>query len=148
MKTLIAALLLAVAAPSHAGSPLAGRLDLSSPPSVGGWQSLKSADQAFGVSKRLLHLDYKGQSLVNLSVFAGITKPMLTEPATPIRFLGGDVVQLPGSDLDWALGTNWGSQWLPKLKTGVLFAHDLSRISKTHLFGEFWGVGAAYPIGG
>jgi len=147
MKKLIAALLLAVAAPSFASSPLAGRLDLSSMPSIGAWQSLTSADQAVGVSKRLFHMDYAGQPLVNLSVFAGVSKPMV-EPATPVRFLAGDVIQVPGSTLDWALGTDWGSKWLPKLKTGILFAHDLSRLSKTHLFGDFIGIGAAYPIGG
>lgn len=128
-------------------SPLAGKLDLTSLPSIGAWQSITSADQALGVSKRLFHLDYAGQALVNISVFAGATKPMLSEPAAPIRFLGGDVIQVPGSTLDWILGTKWGSAWAPRLKTGILFAHDLSRISKTHLFGEFQGIGISYLLG-
>ncbi len=147
MKTLTAALLL-IAAPAFASSPLAGRLDLASGPTFGAWQSLTSVDQAVGLSKRVLHLDYAGTPLLNLSVFAGVSKHMLSEPAAPVRFLAGDVVQVPGSDLDWALGTNWGAQWLPKLKTGILFAHDLSRLTKTHLFGDFIGIGASYPIGG
>lgn len=132
---------------ARAGSPLAGRLDLTSLPAVGAWQSLKSPEEAIGVSKRLFHLDYADQPLVNLSLFAGASKPVV-EPPAPMRFLAGDVVQVPGSTLDWALGTKWGDAWLPKLKTGVLFAHDLSRLAKTHLFGDFIGVGVAYPIGG
>ncbi len=146
LNRLIAGLLIFTPSVAFA-SPWAGKLDMTSLPAIGGWQSLKSADQAFGATKRLFHADYNGNVLVNISVFAGVTKPMLTEPATPIRFLAGDVIQVPGSTLDWALGTKWGSAWAPKLKTGILFAHDLSRIAKTHLFGEFVGIGASYPLG-
>lgn len=145
-RTLVAAVML-LASAAHASIPLAGRLDLPSMPSVGAWQSLTSVDQAFGVSKRLFHIDYAGQPLVNISLFAGVTKP-LSSPPTPVRFLAGDVIQVPGSALDWALGTKLGDAWLPKLKVGVLFAHDLSRLAKTHLFGDFVGVGAAWPLGG
>lgn len=130
----------------HASSPLAGRLEFSSPASFGLWQSLTSADQAMGISKRFFHLDYAGQALVNISIFAGVSKPIV-EPATPTRFLAGDVIQIPGSTLDWALGTKWGDAWLPPLKTGVLFAHDLSRISTTHLKPDFIGIGATWPFG-
>ena len=133
--------------PARAASPLAGRLALDPSPNFGAWQSLTSADQATGFSERFFHVDYAGQPLVNVSAFAGITKP-ITQAAAPIRFLAGDVVAVPGSTLDWALGTKWGDAWLPKLKTSVLFAHDLSRLSKTHLFGDFIGIGATYPIGG
>lgn len=147
MKKLLAVLLLSVAAPSHASSPLAGKLDLDSLPSIGMWQSVTSVDQAVGVSKRLVHLDYAGQPLVNVSLFAGVTKPVFTTPEAPARILAGDIFQVPGSTLDWALGTKMGDAWLPRLKTGVLFAHDLSRLSKTHLFGEFQGVGISYPFG-
>lgn len=146
IKCLIAALF--VFAPAAAfSSPLAGKLDLTSLPSIGAWQSVTSADQAVGVSKRFFHADYNGNILVNVSLFAGVTKPMLTEPATPIRFLGGDVIQIPGSTLDWALGTKWGDAWAPRLKTGILFAHDLSRLNKTHLFGDFHGIGISYLLG-
>lgn len=146
MKIIITALILATAIPARASIPLAGKLDLSEIPSVGAWQSLTSADQAFGISKSIFHLDYAGQPLVVLSLFAGVTKPIV-QPALPVRFLGGDIIQVPGSTLDWALGTSWGKKWLPRLKTGVLFAHDLSRISKTHLFGDFIGIGASYAVG-
>lgn len=131
---------------ARASGPLAGRLDLTSPPAIGAWQSLTSADQAVGVSKRLFHVDYAGQPLINVSIFAGASKPVV-QPAVPVRFLAGDIVQVPGSLLDWALGTKWGAAWLPNLKTGVLFAHDISRVSKTHLFGDFQGIGAAWAFG-
>ena len=149
MKKLIAALFVALAAavPSHASSPLAGRLDLTSLPALGAWQSLTSADQAVGVSKRFFHVDYAGQPLLNVSVFAGGSKP-ITAPAAPVRFLAGDVIQVPGSTLDWALGTKWGDAWAPNLKTGVLFAHDLSRLAAAHLAPDFIGVGASWPFGG
>ncbi len=144
MKNLIAVLLLAVAAPSHAA--LAGRLDLVSLPSFGAWQSLTSIDQAVGVSKRFFHADYDGNVLVNLSLFAGATKPVV-EPAIPMRILAGSVVAVPGSTLDWALGTKWGDAWLPRLKTGILFAHDLSRLAHAQIKPDFIGIGASYLIG-
>ncbi len=147
MKTTIAALFLIVATSARAAIPLAGRLDLDSMPSVGAWQSLTSVDQAVGLSKRVFHADYSGQVLVNVSVFAGVTKPV-AEPATPIRFLAGTVIAVPGSTLDWALGTKMGDAWLPRLKTGVLFAHDLSRLAAAHIKPDFIGVGASYAIGG
>ncbi len=128
-------------------SPLSGKFDLTTLPAIGAWQSVTSADQALGVSKRFFHADYNGNVLVNVSLFAGATKPMLTEPATPIRFLAGDVIQVPGSTLDWALGTKWGAAWAPRLKTGILFAHDATRLAKTHLFGEFQGIGVSYLLG-
>lgn len=145
-KAMLVIFMTACAVSARASSPLAGRLDLDSLPSLGAWQSLTSTDQAFGLSKRLFHLDYAGQPLVNVSIFAGASKPALTEPATPVRFLAGDVIQVPGSTLDWALGTKWGDAWLPKLKTGVLFAHDLSRLAAAHFAPDFIGVGASYPL--
>lgn len=146
MKKILIAVIMALAVQSHSSS-LAGKLDMTTLPSIGAWQSLTSVDQAIGVSKRFFHADYNGQVLVNVSIFAGVTKPMLTEPATPVRFLAGDVIAVPGSTLDWALGTKFGDAWLPKLKTGVLFAHDLSRLAVAHLKPDFIGVGAAYPFG-
>lgn len=141
---IFAAALICFSAPVHA--QLAGHFDLTTPPAIGAWQSLTSIDQAVGVSKRLLHLDYAAQPLINVSVFAGASKP-LVEPATPVRFLAGDVIQIPGSALDFALGTKWGDAWIPNLKTGVLFAHDLSRLASSHLTPDFIGIGAMYPFG-
>ncbi len=126
----------------------AGKIDLTPDFALGTWQSLKSADEAFGLSKRVWHLDKGGQTLVNVGLFAGVQKPIFTAPGSAPRFLGGDIIGVPGSTLDWALGTKWGDAWAPRLKTGVLFAHDLTRIAKTHLFGDFIGIGASYLLGG
>ncbi len=98
------------------------------------------------MSKRLWSLSKGGYLLLNVGVFAGIEKPLVPLAGSPVRFLAGDVIQVPGSALDWALGTKWGDAWVPNLKTGVLFAHDLSRLSKTHLFGDFIGIGGSYQF--
>jgi hypothetical protein len=141
------ALVQAAAASIPAGK-WAGKADLALNVSLGTWQSLKSTDQAFGISKRFFHLDKGGQTLVNVGLFAGVQKPIFTAPSSTPRVLGGDIIGVPGSTLDWALGTKWGDAWAPRLKTGVLFAHDLTRLAKTHLFGDFIGIGASYLIGG
>lgn len=124
----------------------AGKLDLTTTVALGTWQSLKSTDQAFGLSKRFWHLDKGDKTLVNVGLFAGVQKPVFTAPGSAPRFLGGSIIGVPGSTLDWALGTKWGEAWVPNLKTGVLFAHDLTRIAKTHLFGDFIGIGASYQF--
>lgn len=142
---LVAAALLA-ALPSRA--QWAGRLDLTSPPTLGAWQSLRSADQAFGLSKRLFHLDCGDQVALNVGVFGGASKPLLTAPAGGARALGGLTVAVPGSTLDWALGTAWGAAWLPRLKTGVLCAYDLTRLRALKAVPDFVGVGAAWAFGG
>lgn len=147
MKSFLAIALLMLAVSARAAGPISGHLDLSTLPTIGAWQSLTSVDQAVGISKRVFHLDWDGQTLINVSAFGGVTKPMLTEPATPLRFLAGDVIAIPGSVLDWALGTKWGDAWLPKLKTGVLFAHDVSRFGNLKLKPDFIGIGAMMPFG-
>lgn len=147
MKNLLLTFAILLPISAHA-SPWSGKLDLVTLPSIGAWQSLTSTDQAIGVSKRFFHLDYSAQPLINVSLFGGGMKPMLSEPSAPVRFLAGDVISVPGSTLDWALGTKWGDKWIPNLKTGILFAHDVSRLSKTHLFGDFQGIGAMWPFGG
>ncbi len=116
-------------------------------PSIGAWQSLTSADQALGLSKRVFHIDADAQPLVNMALFGGVSKPMLSEPATPARPLGGMTFAVPGSTLDWALGTNWGDKFVPALKTGILAAYDLTRIKQLHINPSFLGIGAAYPFG-
>ena len=173
MKTLIAALFVALAAaPLHAQSlptvsgtaqdPVAlaqaavaaippgawvGKLDLTRDFAVGGWQSLKSADEAYGVSKRFWSLNKGGQDLLNVGLFAGVNKPLVPLAASPLKFLGGATIAVPGSTLDWALGTNWGAQWVPALKTGVLCAYDLSRPKALKAVPDFVGIGASYLIG-
>lgn len=125
-----------------------GRIDRTSPPSIGGWQSLKSADQAFGVSKRVYYVDTDGQPVLNLGLFAGVSKPLFSEPAAAPHALGGVTVAVPGSALDWALGTKWGDAWLPALKTGLLCAYDLTRLKALKAVPDFVGVGASWTFGG
>jgi hypothetical protein len=121
-----------------------GRLDLTPDFGAGAWQSVKSPDQAYGVSKRLFMLQKGGNDLLNLGLFVGVNKPLVPLAGSPLRFLGGATIAVPGSTLDWALGTNWGSQWAPALKTGVLCAYDLTRIKQVKAVPDFVGIGATY----
>jgi hypothetical protein len=144
MKSLITVLMLA-AAPSFA-SPWAGKLDLSSIPAAAAYQSLTSADQAFGFQKHVWGLEYDGQEMMSLSVQASIVKPTLS--AESPRFVAGPVIAVPGSLLDWTLGTTWGQQWLPKAKTGFTAAPDVTRLNDISVRNTFFGFGIAYPVGG
>lgn len=146
MKKLL--LVVALLTPSLSHAAWTGRMDWTSLPSYGAWQSVTSADQAVGLSKHFWTLAKDQSPLLNLGLFAGVSKPMLSDPSASTRFLGGSNVAVPGAALDWALGTSWGQKWLPKLKTGMVFAHDLSRPSQLHWKPDFIGVGASYPIGG
>lgn len=146
---LTAALALLLPAISHA-SPWAGKLDLNSAPAIGAWQSVTSADEAVGLSKHLWSLNKGDQAVLNLGVFGGVSKPMLAglpDLSVAPTFLAGVTAQVPGSALDWALGTKMGDAWLPKLKTGILLADDLTRPRQLHLRPTFVGVGLAYPLG-
>lgn len=131
----------------NARAQWAGKLDMSSPPSFGAWQSVTSAEQAVGLTRRAGHLDYGQHVVTNAGVFIGVSKPALTEPSSPARPLGGFTFAVPGSTLDWALGTDWGARWAPRLKTGLLFAYDLTRVNALRLRPNFVGVGATYPWG-
>lgn len=146
MRTL-AALLVFVALPARA-VVITGRFDASTPPAFGAWQSVVSADQAIGVSKPIYHIAVNSVEAVRLGLFLGGSKPLLSDPPAPIAFLGGLVVTVPGSLLDLALGTHMGDLWVPRLKTGVLLADDLTRPSQLHLRPSFAGIGAAWPFGG
>lgn len=130
-----------------ARAAVVGRLDFTTAPALGAWQSLTSVDQAVGLSKRVWHLDKDEQELVRLGIFGGVFKPMFSEPAAAPHALGGFTLAVPGSLLDWALGTSWGQAWLPKLKTGLLGAYDLTRPSALHARPSFFGFGLAYPLG-
>jgi hypothetical protein len=146
MKTLIAAVLLFAAIPSHA-AVIAGKIDLTTLPAIGVWQSLQSTDQAIGVSKRFFHVDADAQPLLNVGLFAGGTKPLLSNAGQTTRFLMGETIGVPGSTLDWALGTTWGDKWVPQLKTGILIAHDWSRIHAMHILPDFIGAGVTWLWG-
>lgn len=133
---------------SNARAQWAGKLDLVSLPTIGAWQSVQSVEQAFGVSKRWFHLDTSGQTVLNVGVFGGVSKPLLSEPSAAPHALGGLTFAVPGSTLDWALGTNWGDMWLPRLKTGLLAAYDLSRFKTLHVVPGFVGIGGQWMFGG
>lgn len=123
-----------------------GRLDLSKDFQLGGWQSLKSTDEAYGISKRVWHLDKGNQTLLNVGLFVGVDKPLVPLASSSPKFLGGATIAVPGSTLDWALGTKMGDAWAPNLKTGVLCAYDLSRIKQIGLVPDFVGIGASYKF--
>lgn len=132
---------------STARAQWAGKLDATSLPSIGAWQSVRSLDQAFGVSKRAFHIDSGAQPVLNVCLFGGVSKPVFSSPASTPHALGGLTFAVPGSALDWALGTTWGDMWLPRLKTGVLAAYDLTRVKALHIDPSFIGIGAAWPFG-
>ena len=122
----------------------AGKLDLTKDFALGGWQSLKSADEAYGISKPVWSLLKGGQPILNVGLFAGIDKPLVPLASSSPKFLGGLTVAVPGSTLDWALGTNMGAQWVPALKTGLLCAYDVSRPKALKAVPDFVGIGASY----
>lgn len=126
---------------------ISGKLDLTSLPSYGVWQSVTNTNEAIGVSKHLYSVLIGTQPLVAVGVFVGAYKPMLTQPAAPLGVLGGATVAVPGSLLDWAMNTTMGSQWLPLLKTGMLFSWDITRPNELHPAPSFIGVGASYAVG-
>lgn len=128
--------------------PWNGRLDRSlSDFRLGGWQSLKSLDQAYGVSKPVWALNKGDEPLLNFGLFAGVKKPLDPLVSSSPRFLAGETVAIPGHAFDWALGTNMGSYWLPKAKAGILIAHDWTRPSQLKLCPDFVGVGLTYGFG-
>lgn len=127
--------------------PWAGRLDLKSPPTLAAYQSFTSYDQAFGLQKNVWSL-YKGPyEVVRLGVFGGYYKPVFSSPNQSPRSIGGPTVLVPGSVLDWAMGTNYGAAWLPSLKTGILLGYDLTRIKALGIKPDFAGPGITYAWG-
>ncbi len=129
--------------------PWNGRLDKNwTDFHLGGWQSLKSLDQAYGVAKPVWSLNKGEQPLLNLGFFAGVQKPLDPLASSSLRVLAGETIQVPGSALDWALGTKMGSYWLPKAKAGLLIAHDWTRPSAMHLAPDFVGLGLTWLMGG
>jgi hypothetical protein len=143
MKKLIAFIALFLAAISHA-SPWAGKIDTSIIPYASAYQSFTDSRQALGFEKRVVSLNYNGNEVAKLGLFGGEASSVGTAP----KVIGGPTFALPGSLLDWALGTTWGQQWLPKLKTGVTASYDIVRPSQAHLKPDFYGFGIMYPVGG
>lgn len=143
MKT-IALLLIALAAPLHA--EVDGKFAWSTP-AVGAWQSLTNADQALGLKEDLWTIHVNHQPLCVFGLEASVTKPAISSPDDPVRFVGGPTLSVPGSLLDWTLGTTWGQQWLPKAKAGLTAAPDVTRLNAIGFKNTFFGFGITYPVG-
>ncbi len=145
MKYLIAVLMFA---PTLAvAATVTGHSDLSVMPAILGAQSFTSVDQAIGVQKPLFHMEINAQPALNLGLFVGGKKPLLSSAGDPTTFLGGITVCVPGSLLDFALGTKMGDTWIPRLKTGILLADDLTRPNAMHLNPTFAGLLGSYTFG-
>lgn len=139
MKGIIAAVLLFLPCLASA-SPWVGKIDLALNISPAAYQSLTDTDQAFGFGKRLWHLDRSGVETLNVGLFAGAAR-------SDERVLAGPTIAIPGSLLDSLLGTKMGDTWIPRLKTGILIAYDITRPSTIKLRPSFSGFGVMYPIG-
>lgn len=136
--------LAAANAPKLAAGPWSGKFDFTSWPYPSVYQSFTSLDQAVGFEKHVWSL-YKGNvELFRMGAFGGLYKPMLTEPRQSPRSLGGVTAQVPGSALDWALGTHWGAEFVPALKSSVIIAADLTRFNDIGWRNTFYGVGLSY----
>ena len=124
-----------------------GRFDRNPDFHIGGWQSLKSLDQAYGISKPVWSLNKGDTQILVVGLFAGVKKPLDPLASSGVRFLAGETVVVPGHAFDWALGTKMGSYWLPKAKAGLLIAHDWSRPKALKLVPDFVGLGLTYGFG-
>ena len=136
-------------AKSLPSGPLRGKLDFNVPPTLGAWQSFTSADQAVGASEPAWHLEKGGQDLLNLGVAAAIKVHDVNGAGVPVAsFFLGETIQVPGSVIDWALGTKMGDTWVPRLKTGFLVAYDmwhLKEVAQKNGAPSFVGGGISYP---
>lgn len=144
MKILLVVLL---AMASSARAEVDGKLVLGSP-SLGAWQSLDSADQAIGLKEDILLVHVNGQPLVVFGWQASVEKHMVSSVGDPVRFISGPTLAVPGSLLDWTLGTSWGQKWLPKAKVGLTAAPDVTRLNSIGFKNTFYGFGLTYPVGG
>lgn len=134
------------AEPLPAG-PWAGKLRLHELPSVAVAQSLLTADQAIGVHKDLWSL-YKGPyEILRVGGFAGLYKPLLTKQSEGPHELVGATMLVPGSALDWAMGTKYGDEWLPALKSGLLCGYDATHPKTIRLRPDFVGALLEYKLG-
>ena len=128
---------------------VAGAWDLKTLPNLAAFQSITTAEQEIGFAKPVWHLEASGQALLNLGLFAGAEANDAGKPVFGRNSMNlGPTAQVPGSSLDWLLGTKMGSAWLPKLKTGVYAGYDLLAPSSIKLKPNFIGFGIAYPVFG
>lgn len=127
--------------------PWAGKSQLWSLPSVALAQSFTTTDQAVGIHKDLWSLYKGGYEVVRVGAFGGFYKPIFTSNGKGPRSLAGATVLVPGSALDWAMGTNYGEKWLPALKSGILVAYDASRPKALGWSPDFVGALLSYKLG-
>lgn len=125
------------------------KLDLKSLPSAAAYQSFTSLQQVIGLEKPLVSLNTTGDyahEILHFGINVSIRVDDRLKPfGTP---LGGPTFHLPGSVLDWALGTKWGESWLPKLKTGLFAGYDIFHPNDIKLKPSFAGFGVSYPVFG
>lgn len=124
----------------------AGKLDFKTL-SPGFYQSLYNSDSAYGVGLKAWHLDKGDKEVLNTGLFLGIHRQGAVLAGAPIKDFGGATFAIPGSALDWALGTNMGATWVPRLKTGIMAGYDLFRPRNLHARPDFVGFGIHYPVG-
>ena len=145
MTKLLAVLMFLASAASAQEAPwykhFAGKLDLTNDFALAAYQSVTSPDEVVGVGKRLVYLNHNGTDILNLGAFGGVNR-------MDNHGMAGPTGQVPGSALDWALGTKMGDTWLPKLKTGMFFGWDVTRPHEMKAQPSFIGVGVNYAIGG
>lgn len=125
--------------------PWVGKSQLSALPSLALAQSCTSTDQALGIHKDLWSLYKGGYEIVRVGGFGGFYKPLFTSSGP--RSLAGGTVLVPGSALDWALGTNYGDKYLPALKSGILVAYDVTRPKSLSWNPNFIGPILSYKLG-
>ncbi len=131
---------------TFAQGPWAGKLNKKFDPSPAAYQSATSLKQAIGLEKSVWSL-YKGYAeIVRVGVFAGVYKPFFTTPNVTPSILGGGTLFVPGSALDWAMGTNLGATWIPRLKTGWLLSWDVTHPKTMHAKPDFTGPGISYSF--
>lgn len=122
----------------------AGKLDFKTL-TPGAYASVYNTDSVEGVGLRAWHLDKGTQDILNVGLFVGIHRYGVL--GTPTKGIGGGTFQIPGSLLDFALGTKMGDMWVPKLKTGIFGGWDFVRPKDLKARPDFIGFGAGYPFG-
>jgi hypothetical protein len=149
MKMLaLVVMLLAAALPTRA-AVYAGKLDLSLDPEPFGARAFTANEYAYGVQKRVWHLDADGHEEFRISAVVGAS--------TSHGILGGATIVVPGGGLDQILSLANQVHDLPQtlvtvaayaqyVKTGLTVLYDPARIQGIQP--AFFGYEAAVAFGG
>lgn len=119
---------------------LSGHLDLALDFAISAYQSVTEPDEVAGIGKRIFYVNKDAQEIVSLGAFGGIRR-------SDNHGVAGPTGQVPGSLLDFLLGTKMGDAWLPRLKTGMFFGWDITRPRDLKVRPDFIGVGVNWPMG-